>query len=74
MVESSGRDENGIWGTKKHDAAAYDKVSFRINKGQPFEIALEAAVTENGEAKSEYIRKALVRKLTKDGLFPPEAE
>ena len=45
---------------KKYDAAAYDKVSFRLNKGQPFEVALEAAVIEKGEAKSEYVRNALV--------------
>ncbi len=72
MVESSGRDENGIRSTKKYDAAAYDKVSFRLNKGQPFEVALEAAVIEKGEAKSEYVRNALVRKLAKDGFLPPK--
>ena len=59
---------------KKYDAAAYDKVSFRLNKGQPFEVALEAAVIEKGEAKSEYVRNALVRKLAKDGFLPPKAE
>jgi hypothetical protein len=57
---------------KKYDAAAYDKVSFRLNKGQPFEVALEAAVIEKGEAKSEYVRNALVRKLAKDGFLPPK--
>lgn len=57
---------------KKYDAAAYDKESFRLNKGQPFEVALEAAVIEKCEAKSEYIRNALVRKLTKDGFLPPK--
>lgn len=57
---------------KKYDAAAYDKVSFRLNKGQPFEVALEAAVIEKGEAKSEYVRNALVRKLTNDGFLQPK--
>lgn len=57
---------------KKYDAAAYDKVSFRLNKGQPFEVALEAAVIEKGEAKSEYVRNALVRKLAKDGFLAPK--
>lgn len=44
----------------------------RLNKGQPFEVALEAAVIEKGEAKSEYVRNALVRKLTNDGFLQPK--
>lgn len=57
---------------KKYDAAAYDKVSFRLNKGQPFEVALEAAVIEKGEAKSEYVRNALVRKLARTASCRPK--
>ena len=68
MVESSG----GMRMAVSEKQMAYDKVSFRLNKGQPFEVALEAAVIEKCEAKSEYIRNALVRKLTKDGFLPPK--
>ncbi len=32
------------------------------------------AVSKSGEGKGEYVRNALVRKLTKDGFLPPKAE
>lgn len=57
---------------KKYDAAAYDKVSFRIAKGKQFEVALEKAAIEQGEAKSEYIRNALIRKLIQGSFLSSE--
>ena len=35
---------------------------------------LQKAVLESSESKGEYVRNALVRKLTKDGFLPPKAE
>ena len=58
--------------TKKYTEKTYDVLAVLL----PLEMndTFLSAVSKSGEGKGEYVRNALVRKLTKDGFLPPEEE
>ena len=58
--------------TKKYDAKAYKLLTYSCDVLT--DDILQKAVLESSESKGEYVRNALVRKLTKDGFLPPKAE
>ena len=58
--------------TKKHDDKAYKLLTYSCDVLT--DDILQKAVLESSESKGEYVRNALVRKLTKDGFLPPKAE
>lgn len=58
--------------TKKYDDEAYKLLTYSCDVLT--DDILQKAVLESSESKGEYVRNALVRKLTKDGFLPPKAE
>ena len=58
--------------TKKYDDKAYKLLTYSCDVLT--DDILQKAVLESSESKGEYVRNALVRKLTKDGFLPPKAE
>lgn len=57
---------------KKYDDKAYKLLTYSCDVLT--DDILQKAVLESSESKGEYVRNALVRKLTKDGFLPPKAE
>ena len=58
--------------TKKYDDKAYKLLTYSCDV-LTHDI-LQKAVLASSESNGEYVRNALVRKLTKDGFLPPKAE
>ena len=58
--------------TIKYDDKAYKLLTYSCDVLT--DDILQKAVLESSESKGEYVRNALVRKLTKDGFLPPKAE
>ena len=74
MVESSGR---GMRMAKhiaimKYLKANYEPVMLRVKGDSNIAESIDYAAHKSGETKTEYVRNALTRKLTKDGFLPPK--
>lgn len=55
---------------KKYDDKAYKLLTYSCDATA--DNILQDAALESSESKGEYVRNALIRKLTKDGFLPPE--